>query len=165
MDRSSHLFSFCNKISKAITTITKITEHTNLLALNATIESARAGAQDKGFSVVAEEVRKLAIKSKESADYITDITSRLTETSNSTVDMFNDCLTLADDTSKSSQESFGSIKGTIELISQANMEKVTKASLAQDKKSPHIVSYANDILIALMTQLTNLQCFTMTPVN
>lgn len=38
---------FCNKISKAITTITKITAHTNLLALNATIESARGGLMVK----------------------------------------------------------------------------------------------------------------------
>ena len=60
--------------------------------------------------------------------------------------MLNDCLTLADDTSKSSQESFGSVKGTIELISQANMEKVTEAFVSQAQKSSHIASYANDLL-------------------
>lgn len=59
--------------------------------------------------------------------------------------MLNDCLTLADDTSKSCQESFGSVKGTIELISQANMENVTEASVAQAQKSSHIASYSNDI--------------------
>ena len=143
---NASLNDFCNKISDAITTITKITDHTNLLALNATIESARAGEHGKGFSVVAEEVRKLAIQSKESADFITDIAARLTETSASTVHMLNDCINLADDTSRSSQESFVSVKGTIELISQANMDKVTKASVAQAQKSSHIASYANDIL-------------------
>lgn len=89
---NASLNDFCNKISDAITTITKITDHTNLLALNATIESARAGEHGKGFSVVAEEVRKLAIQSKESADFITDIASRLTETSASTVNMLNVCI-------------------------------------------------------------------------
>lgn len=68
-----------NQVIQKVSLITKIAEQTNLLALNASIEAARAGEAGSGFSVVANEVRKLA---EETNAFANDVVRTLEQTNN-----------------------------------------------------------------------------------
>ncbi len=60
--------------------IKKIAQQTNLLGLNASIEAARSGEAGKGFKVVAEEIRKLSISTRESVENIERIVEDINKT-------------------------------------------------------------------------------------
>jgi twitching motility protein PilJ len=68
--RIKRLGESSQEIGEIIELITDITEQTNVLALNAAIQAASAGEAGRGFSVVAEEVQRLAERSQEAAKQI-----------------------------------------------------------------------------------------------
>lgn len=64
------LSNAAQKIGDIINLIQQVSAQTNLLALNATIEAARAGEAGRGFSVVASEVKSLALQARKAAEEI-----------------------------------------------------------------------------------------------
>lgn len=67
------------KINELVSVIKSVADRTNLLSLNASIEAARAGEQGKGFTVVANEIKKLADNTKQQVDIINKIVEGLND--------------------------------------------------------------------------------------
>ena len=74
-----------SEIKKFVSIIADIAEQTNLLSLNASIEAARAGEAGRGFSVVAEEIRKLADGSRQAAEEINKVVEIIEKQTHETV--------------------------------------------------------------------------------
>lgn len=85
----THIQSLASNLSEANKIISSIASQTNLLAMNAAIESAHAGVAGAGFSVVAEEIRKLAETSGEQTKSIKTIVAEILEAVGDMVDSSN----------------------------------------------------------------------------
>ncbi|WP_027631985.1 methyl-accepting chemotaxis protein [Clostridium hydrogeniformans] len=140
----SHSVSEVNESVEEITSILiaieGIAEQTNLLSLNASIEAARAGEAGRGFSVVAEEIRKLAEESSKSTNVIKNIIGNVQDKSNNSVLAINNSTSIL----KEYIEIVKSTEKVFERISK-DISKVLKEAIEANRLNENIINEKKEV--------------------
>lgn len=117
-ERMDALLKHSDEVLHVLDVIQGVSEQTNLLALNAAIEAARAGEHGRGFAVVADEVRKLAMRTQESTNEIQGIIDNLRTASNQVADQ----LQVSASSSQAGLESLGRTRDELDALRQRFLE-------------------------------------------
>lgn len=128
-DNVKELETKAKEISKFVGIISEIASQTNLLSLNASIEAARAGEAGRGFSVVAEEIRKLADGSNQAADEIDKLVAVISKQAKGTVET----TIKAEEIVKEQSNTVDDIKEVFENIAHATDNIINNIKEVEDK--------------------------------
>lgn len=158
-EKVEQLVVLSTEVNKIVDSVQGIANQTNLLALNAAIEAARAGEMGRGFSVVAEEVRKLADDTKRNLDGMREFVEKIGVASNEGKESVERTLTATNQMSEkidavtsTVNDNITMIHGTLDTLNKINddMQGIKIATNEVDKAM--VVCSENAEQLIVMTE-------------
>lgn len=146
-DKMDNLNEKADRINNISELVTNIANQTNMLALNASVEAVRAGKSGKGFSVVASEIRKLADRSKESAENIRTLVTDVRDSIQNTAIMTREGAETASSWVRVAEKTVTSFQEVNELLDGVldNAQQVFHSSEEQATATSQIAQAMNDL--------------------
>ena len=145
----NRLIEGTRSIESVLGEISGIAEQTNLLALNAAIEAARAGEQGRGFAVVADEVRALALRSQQSTDEIGKLILQLRSESDFAInsmakgrELSSACVAMAEQTGQTLRQVTEEVSSLADLNIQISTA-VEEQSVVAEQVNQNIISISD----------------------
>lgn len=122
------------EIGSVVDMIRTVSEQTNLLALNAAIEAARAGEHGRGFAVVADEVRTLSMRTRESTDRIAEMIGSLKTTMHQAAELMADSGEYAVRTLQEAEQAGGQLREIDQAVRKIRDMNGRIAAAAQSQR-------------------------------
>ncbi len=146
-DRVGELGRLGQEISSVVETIDNLAEQTNLLALNAAIEAARAGEHGRGFAVVADEVRKLAERSRRETQDIAHLIDQVRQATEQAVAAMRTGADRVTSGADRAEEAGRALQAILEAVEQTSkkVDAITDAARQMAAASDRVVAALREI--------------------
>lgn len=150
------------QMDEILSMIGDISEQTNLLSLNASIEAARAGEAGRGFSVVAEEVRKLAENSRQSLSDVSIIVSEFKDKTAQVETLMADSNKKIEFGNKILSETVSSVISMLnkQKLSGENIKEIDELMSSLLKETNNVVDFNSSIVETTETTLNRFETVT-----
>lgn len=150
------------EISQIIDFINNLSERTTVLALNASMQATAAGDAGRGFSMIAEEIQRLAESSRDSTNQISTLVRNIQQEANTTIATMDHTIEQVVNGSTLAEEAAQQMQATLEATNElvASVEKIASSSAEQVAISKALQTRAERILEA--TQSTGKELLSLT---
>ncbi|NMM61354.1 transporter substrate-binding domain-containing protein [Clostridium sp. P21] len=153
------LVNYTMKVQGTINNISEISKQISMLALNASIEASRAGEYGKGFSVVADEVKKLSNETDEATNDIFKVLRNINQSALTTQSDVTKTINILDSQSTMLQETVNSIDEIVQMVVKtlSNVETLTNKNIQSNDTCTNVNSTASVVLESVGNDMTTIK--------